>query len=380
MIERELLLLAGKDGDPYAKALSRYLDLRLSPVKFIEFGDDGGPMSGETKVEIRENCRGRDICIVWTIGYTNYELVQLLQLIDAAKLSGGANRIRLVCPEYPSARQDKTHERRESLSSRLVARLLEAAGLDSVLTCDLHSDQIEGHFRIPLDHLRTRPIWTDYICQRYREWEENCGMAPEGGDLVLGVPDAGRARAVRELSDSVAKGLRTTEQKIKIKLAHHDKFRRWELKGEVQSHGLLGDVQDRVVWFTDDLLSSGGTLFGAAKSAKMAGACHVVCSITHAHGYDKGGKSFTDALHDSAIDELIVTDTHPRFLDRVKSDRRLAEKTTVISLVPMFGEAIKRVRTGATIKEMMRNLEDFSTLYEVVHEATSTPRPGPHCG
>ncbi len=380
MIERDLVLMAGKHNDPYARALSRYLDIPLCPVKFIEFGDDGGPMSGETKVEIRENVRGRDVCIIWSIGMTNYEMVNVLQLIDAARLSGGANRIRLVAPEYPCARQDKTHERRESLSSRLVARLWETAGLTAVLTCDLHSDQIEGHLRIPLDHLRTRPIWTDYIVRRYRQWMDTCGLAPEGGDLVLGVPDAGRARAVRELSDSVAKNLRETKQKIKIGLAHHDKFRRWELAGEIASHGLLGDVKDKVVWFTDDLLSSGGTLFGAAHSAKLAGACHVVCSITHAHGFDKKGKSFTDALYESDIDELVVTDTHPRFLDRVRKDRRLAEKTTVISLVPMFGQAIERLRRGHTIKEMMRNLEDFSTLYEVIHEARGDIRPGNCCG
>ena len=376
MSEHELVLMEGRKSDPFARTLSQHLGLPLCPVKFIEFLDDGGPRSGETKVEIRRNIRGRDVCILWTIGHTNYELVQVLQLIDAARLSGGAHHIRLIVPEYPCARQDKTHERRESLSSRLVARLLETAGLDSVLTMDLHSDQIEGHFRIPLDHLRTRPIWTDYICRRYRQWMDDCGAAPEGGDLVLGVPDAGRARAVRELSDSVAKWLRESDQRIKIKLAHHDKFRRWEVPGEVASHGLLGDVKDRIVWFTDDLLSSGGTLFGAAHSAKLAGAAHVVCSITHPHGFDKKNKPFAQALAESDIDELIVTDTHPRFVERVKQDPELAKRITILSLTPMFAGAIQQLRRGDTIKEMMRDLEDFSSLYTVLHEATGDTRPG----
>ena len=381
MEDRDVILIAGKSNDPFARDLSNYLGMSLCPVEFTEFRTDAGPMSGETKVEIKENIRGRTVYILWSIEYTNYELINVLQLIDAARLSSGARRISLVCPEFPCARQDKTHERRESLSSRLVARLLEAVGLDEVLTADLHSDQIEGHFRIPLDHLRTRPIWGHYIARRYRRWERELNLAPEGGDLVLGVPDAGRARAVRELSDEVGKQLRRSDEKVKIRLAHHDKHRSWEKVGQVSSHGLLGDVEGKVVWFTDDLLASGSTLFEAARGAKAAGARHVICSVTHSHGFDRlkpdgtVEKSFAEVLYESDIDELVVTDTHPRFLERLRQDSKLAAKTTALSLTPLFGEAIQRVRRGQTLKEMMMRIKDHAVLYWVVQEASERPLP-----
>jgi len=369
----DLVLLPGKKDDPFARELAQYLGLPLCPVEFVEFRDDGGPMSGETKVEIHENIRGRHACVLWSIGYTNYELMQVLQLIDAARLSCGAKTVTLVCPEFPCARQDKTHERRESLSSRLVARLLEAVGLDEVMTCDLHSDQIEGHFRIPLDHIRTRPVWGHYIAQRYRAWAAEFGLADEGGDLVLGVPDAGASRAVRELSDDVGRNLRTGPRKVKIQLCHNDKMRLWERPHEVKTNGILGDVRGKIVWFSDDILASGSTLFAAAEAARKGGARHVVCSVTHAHGFDvlKADGTlelFAEKLSRSAIDELCVTDTHPRFLERVRKDSRLAAKTTVLSLIPLFGEAVKRLRSGNTIKEMMKEIADHGRLYTVVHE------------
>jgi ribose-phosphate pyrophosphokinase len=381
MEKEDLVLIEGRKDDPFARSLAEYLGVRLCEVAFTEFRNDAGPMSGEKKVEIRENIRGRHVYVAWTVEQTNYELMVVLQIIDAARLSSEAHRISLVCPEFPCARQDKTHDRRESLSSRLVARLLEAAGLDDVLTADLHSDQIEGHFRIPLDHLRTRPIWAHYIARRYREWMETSGLGPEGADLVLGVPDAGRARAVRELSDEVARNLRLTEQKIRLRLAHHDKHRRWEVPGQISTHGLLGNVAGRVVWFTDDILASGGTLLEAATAAKDAGARHVVCSVTHAHGHDvppedgKPARIFVDQLLGSAIDELVVTDTHPLVLQRVKDDPRLASRVTVLSLTPLFGEALRRVRGGQTLKEMIRQVPDHGALYRVVHEATARPTP-----
>jgi len=379
MQTHQLALVAGKKDDPFANRLAEYLGMRLVPVYYTEFPGDAGPMSGETKVVIRENIRGMDVCVVWSIEYTNYELMFVLQLIDAAALSSEARRVSLICPELPCARQDKTHERRESLSSRLVARLLEAAGCDDVLTTDLHSDQIEGHFRIPLDHLRTRPVWADYIAKRYKEWVRVSALAPDGSDLVLGVPDAGRARAVRELSHDTARVLANggARQIPSIRLAHHDKHRHWESIGQVASHGLLGDVRGKVVWFTDDLLASGSTLFEAAKSAKEAGACHVVCSVTHAHGHDIADRPFAKRLARSAIDELVVTDTHPRFLERLRTDPLLAERTTCLSLVPLFGEAIRRIRLGQTIKEMMRIVDDYGILYRVVHEATDRRMPDP---
>jgi ribose-phosphate pyrophosphokinase len=374
----DIVLIPGKEADPFAHELSRYFGQELCPIEFVEFKDDGGPRSGETKVAIRQNIRGKDAYVLWSVGHTNYELMVVLQVIDAARLSCGVRRLSLVCPEFPFARQDKTHERRESLSSRLIARLLESVGLDEVLTADLHSDQIEGHFRIPLDHLRTRPIWAHYIAHRYRAWVEAYGLDPDGSDLVLGVPDAGRARAVRELSDEVGAMLSTPERKVKIRLAHHDKMRLWQRPYDVETYGLLGDVRGKVVWFSDDLLASGTTLFSAAASAKAAHARHVVCSVTHSHGFDREDANgvphtFGELLRDSAVDELVVADTHPRFLERVRRDPLLGAKTTVLSMTPLFGEAIRRIRTGNTIKEMMREVTDHASLYKVVHEPT--PRP-----
>jgi len=370
MTDRNLVLLAGKEGDGFAAAVAAELGEPLCDVEYTAFPGDGGPGTGETKVHIRQNLRDRDVHILWSAGHAPSELFVVLQLIDAAKLSAEAHRVSLITPELPFGRQDKSHERRECVSTRLLARLLEAAGLDHVLAADLHSDQTEAQFRIPLDHIRTRPIWAHYIASWYRRRAATWHLAPEAGDLVLGVPDAGRSRAVRELSDEVARHARSGDRKIRIRLAFHDKQRRWEEPGRIDSFSLLGDVHGRVVWFSDDLLGSGDTLFAAAQAAKAAGARAVICSVTHAHGYDLPDRPFARRLAESAIDELVVSDTNPLFVRRVLADPELSSRITILSLAPFFAEAVRRVRRGETLKEMMRDFKDHGSLYRVAQEAS----------
>lgn len=367
MSDHAFVLIAGKKDDRFAEAVAAALEMPLCDVLFTEF--DGG----ETKVQIRRNLRGREVYVLWSPARAPAELFVVLQLIDAAKLSAGARRVALVASELPFGRQDKSHERRECVSTRLLAKVLEAAGLDQVVAVDLHSDQTEAQFRIPLDHLRTRPIWAHYIAAWYRRRTASWGLAPEGADLVLGVPDAGRSRAVRELSDEVARHLRESERKIRLRLAFHDKQRSWEHPGQVDSYRLLGDVGGRVVWFSDDLLASGDTLFAAAKAAKAGGARAVICSATHAHGHDRPGQPFAERLVASGIDEMVVSDTNPLFLERVPNDPVLAERVTVLSLASFVGAALRRIQTGETVKEMVKDIEDHGTLYRVVHQATYRP-------
>ena len=165
MQTNDFVLFPGKKDDSLAIKVSSTLGMRLSSIEFVRFKGKG-ILGGETKQVIMENIRGKTVYIIWSIENTNDEFVQVLQLINAAKRTGKAKEIILVMPDYPCARQDKTHAMRECISARLVADLFDKAGLDDIITIDLHSEQIEGFFK-SVDHLKMTPIFADYLKKRY---------------------------------------------------------------------------------------------------------------------------------------------------------------------------------------------------------------------
>ena len=360
----EFAILPGRKDDPLAKEISRYLGKKLAPVEFIRFRGKG-ILGGETKQVIDQNLRGKNVYIVWSILNTNDELIQIFQLIHTVKRTGKACHTVLVMPDYPYARQDKSHARRECISARLVGDLLEVSGLDHVITMTLHSEQIEGFFR-SVDHLKDVPLMADYFSTRYKDICKKLGLSLKKDNLVVMAPDEGGVRHAEEFGKNCSawKGQMAFAMQQRDRDALHKK----------KMIGVVGDVKDKIVAIPDDILASGSTLFNAARAAKKAGAAHVVCFCAHALGFDSlssDGKlksTFSEALFQSDLDELVVTDSRPDFVEQVLADKKARARVSILSIVPYLSEAIRRDMSGETIKEMIRST-NIRDLYFEKHRA-----------
>jgi ribose-phosphate pyrophosphokinase len=360
----EFTILPGRPGDPLAREVGQYLGAELAPVEFIRFRGKG-ILGGETKQVIDQNLRGKAAYIVWSILNTNDELVQVLQLISTVKRTGKANYTVLVTPDYPYARQDKSHARRECISARLIGDLLDVAGLDHIITMSLHSEQIEG-FAKSLDHLKDVPLMASYFSGRYEDLCKKIGLKPARENFAIMAPDQGGVRRAEEFGRNVpgwtGQMAFAMQQRDRTTLHKKDML------------GVVGDVDGKIVVIPDDILASGSTLFNAARAAKAVGAAHVVGFCAHALGFDSVSsdgqvvQTFSTALSESALDELVVTDSRPDFVEETLADPRMRSKVSVVSIVPYLAEAIRRDLRGDTIKEMIRstNIQD---LYYEKHRA-----------
>ena len=362
----DFCILPGRKEDPLATEVSRYLNKELAPVDFIRFRGKG-VLGGETLQVVRENLRGKFAYIVWSILNTNDELIQVFQLISTLKRNGKAQTAVLVMPDYPYARQDKSHARRECISARLVGDLLEAAGLDHVITMTLHSEQIEGFFR-SVDHLKEVPLMADYFSTRYESLCNKISLEVDPDNFVVMAPDEGGVRHAEEFGRNVSgwNGQMAFAMQQRDRRALHKK----------DMLGVVGDVEGKIVAVPDDILASGSTLFNAARAAKGAGAVHVIGFCAHALGFDSVSgegeliRDFSSALAESDLDELVVTDSRPDFAEDVLADEQMRQKVSLISIVPYIGEAIRRDISGDTIKEMIRST-NIRDLYYEKHRAGS---------
>ncbi len=356
----DFCILPGRKDDPLAKEISQYLNKEITPVDFIRFRGKG-ILGGETKQVIDQNLRGKFAYIIWSILNTNDELVQVFQIISTVKRTGKAHHAVLVMPDYPYARQDKSHARRECISARLVGDLLEAAGLDHVITMTLHSEQIEGFFR-SVDHLKEVPLMADYFSNRFEALCKRISLAPDPDNFVVMAPDEGGVRRAEEFGRNVSGW---TGQ---MAFAMQQRDRRTLHKKDLL--GVVGDVEGKIVAIPDDILASGSTLFNAARAAKQAGAVHVIGFCAHALGFDSVSgegkllRDFSTALTESDLDELVVTDSRPDFAEDVLADKQMRRKVSIISIVPYIGEAIRRDISGDTIKEMIRSTNIRDLYYE----------------
>ncbi len=361
----DFTLLPGRKGDPLAQEISEHLGIELTPVEFLRFRGKG-ILGGETKQLINQNLRGKSVYIIWSILNTNDELVQVLQLINTVKRTGKASRVVLVMPDYAYARQDKSHARRECISARLVGDLFEVAGLDHVITMTLHSEQIEGFFQ-SVDHLKDVPLTADFLSRRYAAICRHLGLDPTADNCVVMAPDEGGVRRADEFGRNVPewKGQMAFAMQRRDRSAMHQK----------DMLAVVGDVKDRIVAIPDDILASGSTLFNAARAARSAGAAHIIGFCAHALGFDKLSndgevvRTFGDALFESDLDELVVTDSRPDFVEEVLANEQMRRKVSVISIVPYLAEAIRRDLSGDTIKEMIRS-SNMRELYFEKHRAT----------
>lgn len=311
--DRRIKVFSGNANQDLAKAICKELGLPLGDSVVKTFSD------GEISVNINETVRGIDVFVVqsFSLPKVNDYLMELLIMIDALKRAS-AGRITAVIPYYGYARQDRKAKARDPISAKLVANLIVAAGADRVLTMDLHAAQIQGYFDIPLDHLKGVPLLADYFKQK--------GIK----DLVVVSPDLGSVTRTRDLSN-----------KLDAPIAIVDKRRPEPNVSEIMN--IIGDVNGKNVILIDDMIDTAGTIVNAAKALKEMGAKDVYACCTH--GVFSGPAALR--LKDSAISELVVLDT----ID-ISADMRALENVTLLSVAPVFSEAIRRIFNNDSVSTM----------------------------
>jgi ribose-phosphate pyrophosphokinase len=311
----------------FNEKIAKYLRLGLGKVEISTFKD------GEIYARIEENVRGKDVFVIQpTSKNVNHNLMELAIIMDALKRAA-AKRITAVIPYYGYARQDRKAKPREPITAKLVADLIAAAGADRVLTMELHADQIQGFFNIPLDHLSSINILADYFASR--------GLKAD--DTVIVAPDAGAAKKARQLGKA-----------LKLNIAIIDKRR--EEANEVAEMNVIGEVKDKNCILLDDMIDTGGTICEAAKALKEEGAKKVFISATHAilSGPAK------ERLDKSAAEEVVLTDTI------FQEPKDLPKKVKIVSVAALFGEAIELIHVEETdssiddiYKKQQNKLTDF---------------------
>ncbi len=308
-----LKLFAGRANLPLASKISDYLGAGLGAVKINAFPD------GELMVKLEEDVRGRDIFIIQpTCEPVNDTLVELLVFIDCARRAS-AERITAVIPYFGYARQDRKDEGRTPITAKLVANLIATAGADRVLTMDLHAAQIQGFFDIPVDNLLAEPVLSRYFVQRGLE------------NLVLVSPDVGNTKRARVYAERLGGELAIINKR--------------RVSGEEVAVGrIIGDVKGKTVLMMDDMISTAGTVCGAAVLCREEGAKQVFVGATH--GVLCGPA--IERLSAAPIDEIIVTDTIPVGQDKIERIGKLR----VLSVAGLMGEAIHRIHNDESVSSL----------------------------
>jgi ribose-phosphate pyrophosphokinase len=306
--EQTLMLFAGSSHGELAQQIAECLRCGLGKALVETFPD------GEIGVQVLENVRGRDVFVLQTIArHPNLYLMELLILVDALKRAS-ARSITAVIPYYGYARQDRRGRGREPITAKLVADLLERAGVERVLTMDLHAEQIQGFFNVPVDNLYARPV----LIERIRR----LGL----DRAVVVAPDVGSIKLARSFAAS-----------LEADLAIVDKRR---VNAEtVEMDALIGDVAGRDVLLVDDMCSTGGTLKTASLVCERAGAKRICAAVTH-------GLFVNQAFEESAIEKMLISNTVP-LPDIYKSPR-----VEVVSVATLFARAIDAIVGAASISSL----------------------------
>lgn len=307
-------LVTGNSNPALAKAVSDYLELPLTDALVRRFNDN------EIFVEIRENVRGEDVFILQSTSFpANDNLMELLIIADALHRSS-ARRITAVIPYFGYARQDRKSASRTPISAKLVANLITTAGINRVVTLDLHAAQIQGFFDIPTDNLYGAPVMVRDIQKNYKK-----------GNVMIVSPDVG----------GVARA-RATAQRIGADLAIVDKRRPKAGVSEVMN--IIGDVAGHDCILIDDIADSGGTLVNAAEALLKAGATSVSAYVTH--GVLSNGAA--ERIAGSRLKELVITDSIAE-TDAVKAAKNIRR----ITIAPLIGEAIARTASEQSVSTLL---------------------------
>ena len=312
---KDIKIFSGTSNRPLAEAICKEVGTELGNAEVGAFSD------GENFVSIYETVRGSDVFVVQsTSSPVNDNLMELLIMIDALKRAS-AGRITAVMPYFGYARQDRKTKPRDPISAKLVANILTRAGADRVLTMDLHANQIQGFFDIPVDNLLGSPIFVDHFTKKYADCHD---------DTMVVSPDVGSVSRARAFA-----------QKLNMPLAIVDKRRQKANSSEVMN--IIGDVRGKHVILLDDMVDTGGSLCHAAQALMEIGGAQDVTACA-SHGVLSGPA--IDRINSSVLDEVIFLDTIPA-KPGVK-----CEKIKYISVAHMFAEAISHIYMETSVSPL----------------------------
>ena len=308
-----MILFTGRSNTALAQSIADYLGMPLAHARISEFPD------GELLVKLEEDIRGKDVFIVQSTSTpVNEMLMELLIFIDCA-MRASANRVTAVIPYYGYARQDRKDEGRVPITAKLTANLIEAAGAHRILVMDLHANQIQGFFDIPVDNLLAEPVLSKHYAAKNIE------------NLVVVSPDVGNVKRAKVYA-----------KRLNGELAIIDKER---ISGEsVKTGHLIGSVQGKTVLMVDDMISTAGTIAGSAKLCRELGAKEILVGATHAVLCGKA----IERLSTAPIDELVVTDT----IDIPQEKRDALPHLKILSVAALMGEAIHRIHHNESVSSL----------------------------
>ncbi|GAB2830979.1 ribose-phosphate diphosphokinase [Streptomyces daliensis] len=312
--EKKLMLFSGRAHPELAEEVANQLGIGVVPTKVFDFAN------GEIYVRFQESARGADCFLMQShTAPINKWIMEQLIMIDTLKRAS-ARSITVIVPFYGYARQDKKHRGREPISARLMADMFKTAGADRILTVDLHTDQIQGFFDGPVDHLFALPILADYV-----------GAKVDRDKLTVVSPDAGRVRVADRWAD-----------RLGAPLAIVHKRRDPDVANQVTVHEVVGDVKDRICVLVDDMIDTGGTICAAADALFANGAEDVI--VTATHGVLSGPAA--DRLKNSKVSEFVFTNTLP-----TPGELEL-DKITVLSMAPTIARAVQEVFEDGSVTSL----------------------------
>lgn len=314
---RELKIFSGRANPQLAKDICAFLHLDLGSISLGKFPD------GENFCKVEDDVRGRDVYLIQpTCPPVNDNLMELLIMIDSCKRASAA-RITAVIPYFGYARQDRKDEGRTPITAKLVANVITRSGADRVLTMDLHAPQIQGFFDVPVDHLYAAPVLTEYFRKQ----------SFDASDIVVVSPDEGSIK--RALGHSKRLG-------GNLAIVHKQRHNALETK---QTHIIGGPVEGKICLMFDDMVSTAGSICGAAKLVHDAGAAEIHLAATH--GVLCGPA--IEKLKAAPIKSLVITNTIP-----LTPEKRL-DNIHVLNVAPLLAEAIRRIHSNKSISQMFSN-------------------------
>ncbi|MEO0215690.1 MAG: ribose-phosphate pyrophosphokinase [candidate division WOR-3 bacterium] len=314
----EIMLFAGTTSAQLTREISERIGVPVSKSSVTKFAD------GELKIKIEENIRGQDVFVVQTTNPPAENILELLLFLDAAKRAS-AERITAVIPYFGYARQDRKDEPRVPISAKLIANLLSASGANRILTMDLHAEQIQGFFDIPVDHLYAAPVFIEYYSRRSLS------------DYVIVSPDAGRVNRVRAFARRLGKD---------VPIAIIDKRRTGPNQAIVLN--VIGEVKGKNAIIYDDMIDTGGTIVEASEALYNNGAKEIYACVVH----PLFSRDCSTRVLNSHIQEIVVTNTLSI------APEKLNPKIKIISIAGLLAEAIKRIHKNESISSLFREVEE----------------------
>lgn len=311
-----LKIILGRSNEALGEKICNYLSTKKVKLKLKDFPD------GENCCQLEENVRGADVFIVQSGSPPqDKNIMELLILIDALKRAS-ASRITAVLPYFPYARQDRKDRPRVPISAKLIAEILEVAGADRILTMDLHAPQIQGFFRIPVDHLFAAPVFVDKVNELNFD------------NLAIVSPDVGGVERAKLIYDKL-------DKKPSLVIINKRKETPKDNEKGVKVDAIIGEVDGKNCIIVDDIIDSGGSICASANALVEKGASKVIVFCTHPI---LSGKAIEN-INTSKIEKLYVTDTIPITEEKLKN----CQKIEVLTVSELFGEAIKRIHEDDSV-------------------------------